>query len=151
MKSDMGTVNKLLLLLLPLSVSLFSHQAGADNRPWGGFSRPDPDVVQPPSPGYQGRYNPWIGQGLTNNGTRSGRALPDTRRYRDDRPLAPGGVPAYGYPYGQSTYPYGGSDWLAPYSGLDYPYYGSSPPYNGSGLGSPYSGGWPGGLDYRGW
>ena len=135
-----------------LSISLFSHQALSDNRPWGGFSRPDPMVNQPPAPGYKGRYNPWHGQGMVYDERRSGsRALPDAGSERIERPLVPGGVPAYGYPYGMTGYPYGGTGLTSPYSGLDYPYYGYSPLSSPGGWGSPYGGGWPGSYDYWGW
>ena len=79
--------------------------------------------------------------------------------------LAPGRMPAYGYPYGMGSYPsdpggypygmggypynvWGGG--VSSYGSLGYPWLGYSPAY-GTGWGVPYGGYWPGSWDYWNW
>lgn len=144
----MTTVNRSLLLafLLLANFILPDMVTAADNRPWGGggFNRPDKVAPAPDSPGYRGRYNPWIGQELSNNGS-TGKRRSEDNRYREERERSSDKVPSYGYGYPYSPYstPYGGSDGLAPYPGSGYPYDGYSPLYGDGFRSNPYPGGLP--------
>lgn len=149
MKIEMRTTIKFQSLIFMITASLFSQHVLSDNRPWGGFSRPEPSVNQTPPAGYKGQYNPWLGQGIDGGNRRNWHNIPETGRRQSEAYPAPGGMPGYGYPYGPSAYPYGGAG--MPYTGMNYPYYDYSPLYSPGLMGYPYGGGWPGGYNYWGW